>query len=50
MKQVSRPSYAVHSKVEEEKTGNLTNRYIEDNRELLKEMKKDSSGETYEPS
>jgi hypothetical protein len=48
LKQVSRPSYAASSKVEEERTGNLTKRYIEDNRELLKDMKKESSGDTYE--
>ena len=50
MKQVSRPSYATTKTEQEEKTGNLTKRYIEDNRELLKDMKKESSGESYEPS
>ena len=50
MKQVSRPSYATSKTEQEEKTGNLTKRYIEDNRELLKDMKKESRGEEYEPS
>ena len=50
MKQISRPSYSTTKTEQEEKTGNLTKRYIEDNRELLKDMKKESSGESYEPS
>jgi len=50
VKQVSRPSYSTSNNLEEEKTGNLTKRYIEDNKELLKDMRRESSGEEYEPS
>jgi putative FmdB family regulatory protein len=48
---VSRPTFTRSESVEkEEKTGSKTREYIEANRELLKDMKEESSKETYEPS
>ena len=41
------------SKVEKkatEKTGNITKKYIEDNREILKQQKQESRNTDYEPS
>ncbi len=45
-KLVGKPSFRIKAPTQEAKVGEMTNDYIEKNRELLKQMKEESSNES----
>tara|TARA_Y100000592_G_scaffold47176_1_gene74965 strand:+ start:24594 stop:24845 length:252 start_codon:yes stop_codon:yes gene_type:complete len=46
-KRLTKPMYQ-NTKVAEQKTGQITKKYIDDNKEVLEDMKKKAKSETYE--
>jgi putative FmdB family regulatory protein len=50
VKLVSRPLYKNKNAKEEAKAGDLTDEYIEANKEILEELKEDTKNGFYEPS